>query len=380
MAILGLVCLANAAHAESALSQLFRVAEKERSAAVQKLIQAGTPIVTGNRVLFLARQRESRPPRLLGDFNWFGRYPDAPGLAGGEMVPLAGTDWFFFETHFEADARIEYVFGADRRTVWLDPHNRKSNNTFGSENSVLEMPAYHPSPWLPADDYQLRGALHDLQLGSGEQSHAVTVYVPPNKSGSEPMPTVYFHDGGLYVQQVPTPQLIEALITANQLEPLIAVFVSPSSPSNRSVEYRGDAAFLEFFNGELIAEIQDRFPVADDPGRRAIIGSSRGGLGALAVAWHKPQPVFGLCGILQPALTPATQILNDVFASDRRELKFAVVAGRYDVRFLGDYYRLLDTLLTKGYPVRSWVSPVGHSHNSWQSDIPTMLRALFPGH
>lgn len=366
---------AGPAIAASPLGQLLGIDPQERGVAVEKLAQAGTPVVDGANVLFLARQQGSQIPRLLGDFNWFGRYPDASGLAGGEMTPLPGTQWFFLEARFESNARIEYVFGTDRETTWLDPNNKKTNRTFGSENSVLEMAGYRPSPWLPAPGYQLEGTLHEHQFESNGQSREVTVYVPPGVQEREALPSVYFHDGGLYVDQVPTPQMIEALIAAGKLEPLIAVFVSPL---NRSAEYRGDRAFLEFFNSELVAAIQNRYPVVDSPRRRAIVGSSRGGMGALAVAWYKAQPVFGLCGIIQPAFTPATRLLDDVFAADRRELKFTVVAGRHDVRFIGDYYRLLDTLLAKAYPVRHWLSPIGHSHNSWQHDIPNMLMTFFP--
>ena len=370
-----LACVTGPALADSLLGQLLRVDPQDRVAAVDKLVRAGTPVVDGTNVLFLARQRDSQIPRLLGDFNWFGRYPDVEGLAGGEMTPLPGTQWFFFEAQFESNARIEYVFGTDRETTWLDPNNKKKNTTFGSENSVLEMPAYRPSPWLPAPGYQLEGTLNEHQFESNGQSREVTVYVPPGVKESQTLPSVYFHDGGLYVREVPTPQIIEALIAAGKLEPLIAVFVSPL---NRSAEYRGDRAFLEFFNSQLVAAIQNRYPVVDSPHRRAIIGSSRGGMGALAVAWYKAQPVFGLCGMIQPAFTPTTQLLNDVFAADRRPLKFTVVAGRFDARFIGDYYRLLDTLLAKAYPVQHSLSPIGHSHNSWQHDIPNMLMTFFP--
>lgn len=370
-----LLCAPGFASAGQTLSSLLRLEPEARGPVVAELTRAGTPIVEGTTALFLARQRGSARPRLLAGFNWFGRYQQADGLAGGEMIPIEGTHWYFLEVELEAEARVEYVFGAHDQEPWLDPHNPNTNNTFGSDLSVLTMPAYSGSRWVPDDEFHLQGTLTEHRFKWGEQSRQVSVYVPPGAQNHSSLPTAYFHDGALYVDQVPTPQIIEALIRAEEIEPLVAVFVSPI---NRSVEYRGETRFLDFFNGELVDFVQEHYPVAEQPARRAVIGSSRGGLGALAVAWHRSDPVFGLCGMLQPALTPATQILDEIFASDRRPLKFSVVAGRYDVRFLGDYYRLLDTLLVKGYPVSRRISSVGHSHNSWQHDIPGMLRSFFP--
>ena len=40
------------------------------------------PLIEGGRVTFLAEARNGVTPVLLGDFNWWGRYPSAEGIAG----------------------------------------------------------------------------------------------------------------------------------------------------------------------------------------------------------------------------------------------------------------------------------------------------------
>ena len=81
----------------------------------------------------------------------------------------------------------------------------------------------------------------------------------------------------------------------------IAIFINPgndpakgapkkgSSASNRSFEYDslGDR-YARFLLEEILPEVEKKYPLTRDPEKRAICGSSSGGIAAFTVAWERP--------------------------------------------------------------------------------------------
>ena len=51
-----------------------------------------TPFVEGDEAIFVAQGEPSAPPRILGDFNAWGRNDEGPVESAGEMPPIKGTD------------------------------------------------------------------------------------------------------------------------------------------------------------------------------------------------------------------------------------------------------------------------------------------------
>ena len=109
------------------------------------------PLIEGGRVTFLAEARNGVTPVLLGDFNWWGRYPSAEGIAGGEMELVHGTKWHSASIELTYAARLEYGFAYGNDVV-PDPHNPETIRTFGMLRSVVEMPGYEPSRFVTASE------------------------------------------------------------------------------------------------------------------------------------------------------------------------------------------------------------------------------------
>jgi len=381
---------AGVAETPSALAEVWRAEPSERSGIVERLAAAGTPLIDGPLAIFLAQGHNAAPPLLHGDFNWFGRYPEAPGAFGGRMEPIPGTDWWYAAIELVADARVEYSFAwpphpgamerdeapGERILVWEsvpDPLNPHRTTTFGLERSVIEMPGYEPSPWVRPADEPLAGRLERLELGplrtdSGSESpRRIEIYLPPGYPRDAPYPTVYFNDGGAYLDEAGAHRLLDAMIRGGALTPVIGVFVDPL---DRREEYRGGLGFPGFM-AELAEEVDRRYETVSAPSRRAIVGGSRGALGALYATWGTER-LFGRCGLLAPAISP-DPILEAITSEERRPIRFSIVGARYDVRFLGDYFNTVDRLLSAGYPVSHRVVSIGHSPTSWRHHLPQVL-------
>lgn len=329
----------------------------------------GAPVIDSRGVtLYAAQQRDSRP-RLVGDFNGWGRYPEAEGTLGGTMERVSGTRWYRATVELARDARVEYGFVYGDGEPMRDPQNPRTTVTFGMTRSVVEMPDYAPSPHV-GSVAEPRGALDAFSLGDGRR---VQVYTPPGYPDAAPYPVAYFNDGDDYVREVGTPAIVESALTSGTVRPLIAVFVDPI---DRSSEYRGAPAFLALMLGELVARIDRDYETIASPSGRAVVGGSRGALGALHVAWNGPT-VFGHCGMLSPAITP-NGLLGRIWDGETRPIHLFVQGGIYDVRFIGDYHNALDTLSAKGYRVVSRTASIGHSPTSWRHYIPEMLAHFFP--
>jgi len=359
------------------LERLAATPVNDREELIQSLISEGTPLVNGTEVTFLAQSREGKAPVLLGDFNWWGRYPKAEGIAGGKMILIAGTDLYFATSEFSLDARIEYGFSDDQEERWIDPlNNRGTIQTFGQTRSFFEMPEYSPPhSWISWNGAKYKNRLHTfvMQKETSEKGRKVHVFLPEKYPDDAPYPVAYFNDGSMYADELSVPSNIDFLIQNAVIRPIIGVFVNPV---NRSLEYRGQREFLDYFTNELVPYIDHQYKTFAALEGRAIIGGSRGGRAALHLAYNTDN-VFKYCGMLEPAITP-NNILSEIFNGPTKPIHFNVVGGTYDPRFVGDYHNVVDTLLNKGYSLNYQTVPIGHSPNSWKYHIPQMLMDFFP--
>lgn len=122
-----------------------------------------------------------------------------------------------------------------------------------------------------------------------------TVVIHPEGQNDQPLPTLYLLHGysGNYADWVNKAPAIKAL--ADRYQILIVCpdggFSSWYWDSAEDQEFQ----YETFVANELVAYIQDHYPVADDRSKRAITGLSMGGHGALYLA-IRHQDVFGAAG------------------------------------------------------------------------------------
>lgn len=129
-----------------------------------------------------------------------------------------------------------------------------------------------------------------------------SVYVPAQYSADQPAALMVFMDGGGYAKAdgaFRVPIVFDNLIHQKAMPVTIAVFVNPgtipptmpdASPrSNRSFEYdTPDDRYSRFLIDEFLPVALNGLQVSTDPSRRAVCGSSSGGICAFTVAWERP--------------------------------------------------------------------------------------------
>jgi enterochelin esterase family protein len=135
------------------------------------------------------------------------------------------------------------------------------------------------------------------------------VYVPVGYDAARPPNLLVFQDGQRATNPggaLRVPAALDNLIAKRDIPPTLGVFVTPgnmserypdtlgmSNPDHRAAEYDAlDDTYVRMLTEELLPEVARRWRFADEPGRRAIGGTSSGAIAAFTAAWHKPE-AFG---------------------------------------------------------------------------------------
>jgi enterochelin esterase family protein len=128
------------------------------------------------------------------------------------------------------------------------------------------------------------------------------VYVPAQYDGIAPAAVMVFQDGAGAVKpdgQIRVPVVFDNLIHRGEMPVTIGIFINPGTfpavdprlpaRSNRSFEYDTlSPQYARFLLEEILPEVGRTHRLTDDPERRAIQGSSSGGICAFTVAWERP--------------------------------------------------------------------------------------------
>lgn len=225
----------------------------------------------------------------------------------------------------------------------------------------------------------------DIRIESATLGYALQyrVYVPDVPPGPA-LPTLYVTDGSWYLEQGKMKALLDELIAAGRIEPLIAVFVDARDPDNLRDNRRDDQlicklAYARFFATELVPQVESRHPTLRDPARRTILGLSFGGLNAACFGLAIPQ-VFGTIAMQSPANAEMLKVVGEMYRKDDRlPLRMFLSVGRHNdnTDAVRGFRRILES---KGYEVTFREVPQGHSWNNWRPLLPYVLEAFFGRH
>ncbi len=367
--------------ARDLLKQLERETDRQaRSQLVERFLETrgGNPVVDQNARLtfFVKDDPGGRVPRIVGDFNNWATNPQGYDQTAGTPTRIDGTSWSYVETTAFTNARLEYVFLYDKDTA-PDPRNTRKIRTFSGERSEIRMPFFAAHPEVEGPLPAQRGAITEQAFESRtlKASRRVWTYLPAGYEGSQDIyPTVYFLDGGNYTDWMAVPSVLDRLIAAKSIPPVIAVFVEPGS---RQEEYSRNPAWRAFIATELVPSIDATFRTFPAPEQRLIFGSSLGGYGAVDLAVEYPG-VFGLCAAIAPPAQASTLLTNQ--AQGQRAIhgvRFFVLGAVYDTDVLGA--RTLRTALAEASAdVKYEEVPEGHAAETFRTHIDNALRALLP--
>ena len=139
-------------------------------------------------------------------------------------------------------------------TAQADPLNpRRSpadpNMTKYEVRSIAELPGASPQTWSERRDGVPAGQLHSHRVRSEilGNERAVTVYTPPGfRKDGDPYPYLLLFDGTTYQSDVPAPVILDNLIAAKKIAPMVALLVDYPQPDLRGKELFGNAKFGDF--------------------------------------------------------------------------------------------------------------------------------------
>jgi enterochelin esterase-like enzyme len=342
-----------------------------------------------------------------------------PGFRYNLMSRVAGTDVWFLAKRLPAGARFSYGFSLDGPLAFegpLFPYQAASRQadplnaiktacapdaTRFECLSVAELPGASPQPWIVPSAAVPRGTVRTMRIKSERlgNERSVSVFTPAGyEAGALDHDLLVLFDEGMYLGDVPTPTLLDNLIAARRIRPVVAVLVGNV---NRDRELVPNPDFAAFVEHELMSWVRATYRVTRDPRRVVIGGSSLGGLAAASVAMQYPSTfgnVISLSGSYwwAPGARPGDPsnaavetgwLTREYLRSPTLPLRFWMAAGTFESDPTGSGGGVLETtrhfrdvLLAKGYAVQHVQYPGGHDALSWRGLLPDALMALLaPG-
>jgi enterochelin esterase family protein len=323
---------------------------------------------------------------------------------------VSGTDVWYRSYPARADARFSYElsvndnlvpfdqvtdWGARSATFHRDPFNaRVFESGFGRGQSVAEGPRAPREEWIAERPGVAKGRVERTTVASKllGTTRDVWIYTPPgydtlarNAGG---LPLLLTFDGGEYVRSVPGPTILDNLIAAHRIAPMVAVFVA-SADEQRDAELGANERYVEFLATELVPWVRSKYRIASSPAGNVVAGSSLGGLAAAFVAWRHPElfgNVLSQSGAFMfgaPGDPTPERLTREIGASPRRDVKLYLEAGIYETGRLANGVDLLtanrhlrDVLRAKGYRVTYDEFAGGHSDLNWRTGYAKGLLAL----
>ncbi len=257
--------------------------------------------------------------------------------------------------------------------------------------SVVELSDAPPQPWIErrANGPQATLVNHEFRSDILGNERTVTVYTPPGYDAdrTEPYPLLVVFDRRFFLQLVPTPVILDNLIHAGKIPPMVAALVGNV---NRGEELPCYEPFANFLAHELVPWIREAHRVTSDPARTIVAGSSYGGLASTFAAVQHPD-VFGNVLSLSGSYwwTPPDDSEHEWLA------RYIVDQKRVGIRFYMDVgllesgptrnngpsqlvtnRHMRNLLRAKGYSVTYRELNTDHSSLSWRGTLADGLIAL----
>jgi enterochelin esterase-like enzyme len=323
------------------------------------------------------------------------------GLAGADptdrRLRRAADGWWERTYELRSDVRTAYGFlttfvptGASG--VIADPLNPRVHVYPGNPEiegdddlsvSLLELPDAAPMRWSlehggargETKSHRVRSKL----LGNERQ---VFTYTPPGYHAEQRYPLVVCFDGRAYTSDAyaPLPTVLDNLIGAGAIPPVVAVLPDGLDSETRSRELQLHEPFVEFLTDELLPWAHERLSFADDPAQTVAAGASLGGLTAAFCGLRRPD-VFGL--VLSQSGAFQRGLPEEFARAETLPLRLFLDVGTLETVAFGQFGALYhanvhmrDVLTAKGHDVTFQTFPGGHDYFWWRETVADGLIAL----
>ncbi|MCX6252303.1 MAG: alpha/beta hydrolase-fold protein [Bacteroidetes bacterium] len=328
------------------------------------------PIIETDSTIHFIYQGIAKHISIAGDFTEW-----KPDL---KMNEIPGTNFWYLDATFEADARLDYKFVINDTTWILDPKNPNTCLSGFGPNSEFQMPGYHPAPELKYYNDIPHGTFHDTVISGKNfpEGRKIRVYLPPGYPLSKKeYPVIVFHDGMDYINLGQINNILDYLIFHHQIAPVIGIFVPPV---DRSGEYAGKKlkAYSRFIIEELMPAMEKKYFISRDPHKRATIGASLGGNIALYLGMTHSE-VFGL--IAAQSSSVGHYLSSGFKKGKKKDLNIYMDIGKYDLKQLIPMVKnFIPVLQKQKYQYRFYEFHEGHSWGNWKAHLNLALKQFFP--
>ncbi|HED64138.1 MAG TPA: enterochelin esterase, partial [Planctomycetes bacterium] len=348
------------------------------------------PIVEGTRVTFVFREeRDAPPPESVAIRHWIQGLPSAQ-----EMVPIPGTGIWHCGIDLPEGSRVEYKielrFG-ERSILIQDPLNpHLARDPYGA-NSVVHGTGYEVPDWIHEDPQARKGEMRSIRIRSAAfgETRRIQVYEPARFREARRYPLLLVHDGSDFLRFSDLRTVLDNLIHRLEVAPMVVAFLDPG---DRLHEYADDPRQGRFLAEEVLAALEERYPLVPRPAARGLVGASFGAVASLSAAWRHPG-VFGNLFLLSgsfaftdigdhekgPAFDPVVSFVNAFRENPGRPAeRVFLTCGTYESPI---YYNrsLAPVLQATGMDVKYLEARDGHNWENWRDRMREGLSWLFPG-
>ena len=337
------------------------------------------PLVTETHAIFLWRGTPNKVD-LIGEMTHWQFDERLP------LTRLSTTDLWYRVEPFAAETQLEYKFLIDEQDDVLDPENPVRIASGFGFNSSFAMPGFvPPAETLPTTAEIPSGTLTTETINSAAlgQIRTLAVYTPAQPAQNGSYPSVYIHDGSDYLNFIDAAAILDRLIAAEKIPPMVAVFIPPI---DRRVEYDRNPAYVKFLADEVVPFVRNNYNTSNDPAETGSVGASMGGLISVYAALNRPE-VFGLVGSQSGALAYGSDtVMRQVQSMPAVDVRFYLTIGSYETKVAGTgpeanfvtaNERFAAELRAKGYAFEHEIRPQGHSWGFWQATFGETLIWLY---
>jgi enterochelin esterase-like enzyme len=317
------------------------------------------------------------------------------GLPSAQPLNRLGESdlWHLF-VELPPRSRIEYKLDVIRGDAgeWItDPLNPLTAADPFGRNSVCRAFGYRRPSWTMPDPSVRAGRLDGLEVTSRvlKEKRRIPVYLPARFRKTRRYPLLVVHDGTDFVRFADLKAVLDNLIERLEIPPLV---VALTQATDRLREYAGDPRHADFVVRELLPALQDRYPLYDDPGQRAMMGASFGAVASLATAWRHPG-VFDKLLLLSgsfafsdigahsrgPVFDPVVAFMNRFRRHPGRPARDLYVACGIYESLIYENRSLVPLLQQHGMRVRYREVHDGHNWENWRDRLQDGLSWMFPG-
>lgn len=355
------------------LSKINSTPENLRQSVVDSFMQKinNFPHIEETSAYFIYRGNASIV-NLAGDFNSW-------DFSRGKLLQIPGTNFYYLKIIFENDARLDYKFVLDGSTWITDPLNPHTVTGGYGPNSELAMPGYI-QPWEIKFNSEIEHGdlvyINSFHSDIRNNNRTIYIYLPTQykEEAERRFPSIYVNDGGEYKNLGSIKNVLDNMIAADLIEPVIAILVNPV---DRNTEYWMNDSYTEMLGSELVPFIDSTYRTINNAEKRMIMGASLGGVASAYACLKKPD-FFSMCGSHSGAFwINDFQIIQMYEASNVKGLSFYLDWGTYsDTREEG--IALQNILTEKGFhtEIKEWHE--GHSWGNWRAHIDEILLTFFP--